>query len=250
MESGACWCFFSFHDYAMLKCRCNNGIHVRCCRRWRVLLPWTRGDLWHHYRCVVKVNEWDSAVASWRMVWRTRCYRSNLVHDGNGGSMVVRWKLMGVASSGSCFAGPRLRWCNVVDLVNCRRCNDGIHGRSCFIVNGAFVFRHDCWVSGFRCRCRWWKWNWLRCVKKRTRFPAWCSATHGALTVNGGSCRGGWSWWLKIGLGFHVWDGGDDDVAMSNWCMCLQGLMPHVSIWLAWFERWGLPHGNIWLNRV
>jgi len=25
------------------------------------------------------------------------------------------------------------------------------------------------------------------------------------------------TWWLKLGLGFHVWDGGDDDVAVYDW---------------------------------
>ena len=33
----------------------------------------------------------------------------------------------------------------------------------------------------------------------------------------GGGCRGGWSWWLKLGLGFHESDGGDDDVPRSDW---------------------------------
>jgi len=36
------------------------------------------------------------------------------------------------------------------------------------------------------------------------RFLAWWSPAHGALMVNGDRCRGGWSWWLKLGLGFHV----------------------------------------------
>jgi len=41
-------------------------------------------------------------------------------------------------------------------------------------------------------------------MREGARFPAWWSTTHSALMVNGGSCREGWSWWLKLGLGFHV----------------------------------------------
>jgi len=32
--------------------------------------------------------------------------------------------------------------------------------------------------------------------------------------------------------------------------MHVQGLMPHGLFWLANFESWGLPHGNIWLSGV
>jgi len=28
-------------------------------------------------------------------------------------------------------------------------------------------------------------------------------ATAVAGEIGGGGCRGGWSWWLKLGLGFH-----------------------------------------------
>jgi len=46
-----------------------------------------------------------------------------------------------------------------------------------------------------RCRCS---------VVARGGFAPAAFSGVAALTVNGGGCRGGWSWWLKLGLGFHV----------------------------------------------
>jgi len=42
------------------------------------------------------------------------------------------------------------------------------------------------------------------------------TGAHGGRRKSGG-CQHGWSWWLKLGLGFHVWDEGDDYVAVYDW---------------------------------
>jgi len=64
----------------------------------------------------------------------------------------------------------------------------------------------------------------------------------------GGGCRGGWSWWLKLGLGF--WE-----MKMMTWQNLIgkfgEGrIMTRGLFWLANFKRWGLPHGMIWLSGV